>query len=1257
MTFENRWMPYPVLLGLTLAAAALPALAQDETDGEEPEETITMASVCIEPSIVTLMQECPSGAKAFKAKKEKSAGPKAVKGKEIETADLATAPGFGAENITDDISAAKKKKAKEIEKQKVDLLAKALKQTKILYKSMSDEDEKKPVALHQMAEKCFDLQQKYYFQARELDETLWKAQQSKDKALIQKVEAKQKELETESEKYRLEAMEYYKLVIANFPDYEERDVVLFNLAYAFDEMAKTYPDKKKEYASMAREVYYVLIKEFPESKYIPHAWLSFAEYYFMEGEAGSMGKAKKFYEEVTKYPDTSVYAYSLYKQAWCLYNMQDYNGTLNQFIAVVEYAEQHPEDDNAQQLMKQVRKEMHMPYSQVKPPDHAWEFFEKYGGDLAIPGMESLADAYFNQGFWKDAIVIYHKLMSVDPEHDGLCNWQYMITFATNSLKNKDEQLVELKRMISVYELFAGKNHSQERKDECLRDVREMIQRQAVAWHREAVGTDTQPGTNDMQTMERAIAAYDVLLKLYTDSTADWERVPQTGPEDTWIAPYDIAFYKAELLWHMEDWVKCGPAYDDVVEMDPDGQYMEDAAYAAVLCYNRLYHMYHKEDKAGKHDVLGKDKKDGKKGAKKGKKGESEEETNEYAEKKIASISEKMLAAFTRYHCYVTDSDDLADVMYQKARIYYESNHFAEAAFWFKEISYNHVTSEVAPFAANLYLDSLYAMTLQDKTRGVPCLELIADAANDFIVTPKFAPYMEDPLFKTVVYQLKCNTERKKAEAYQEQKMWKEAAVTYKELYEKWGGDCDERLDEVLFNMGITFQAANLLGQAIKWRRVLIEKYPESEHAKKAIYMVGQNYHAIAMYEKAAEQYEKYAKDYSGEDDASIGLENATTFRLGLGQYEQAIGDAQLYIKNYTSGKKKKPIEVAKVAFSIGQIYKRQKLWGDVIKHYDSFAKKYKSAGTVDLRIRAYVELGEAWSKKKKEDVALKQYDAAAKLFSVEALAKVEGAGELDAEKNADKLARQGMMLDAGSQALFYLGEAKYEEFNKVKFPEFVPDKITKIIYSDDPEQAKMEKELYQNKFYNESKEAWEKHKNLMKFQTWSKTELKGWAEKKLKLKGEAEESYFKVLDFKVPRWVIASSARIGDMYRQFFNAYYNAPVPDIVKEDPDLLDMYNDERDAQALQYKGTAIDGFINCLEEAKRNQWFNEWSSLCETALNELDPKAYSVSSEIRPTATYRKEYVAWPGLSGKLKTKAEEAEEDALLGKAGAEEEVK
>ncbi|MBW2264160.1 MAG: hypothetical protein JRG91_19520, partial [Deltaproteobacteria bacterium] len=214
MTFDIRRFS---LLAMAAFAASLAfsttARAEKDDEEGEAEAPIVVKDVCVEPSIIETMKTCPSGAKVFKAKKAKSSGPKAVKSKEIVKKEEQLTPGFEFGDIQDEISAKKRKKAKEIEKAKIDLLKKALKQTRILVKSMSDDNEKKPIALHQMAEKCFDLQQKFYFKSRALDETLYKAEKSGDPNLVKKVKAKQGEYEKQSEKFRLEAMEYYKILI------------------------------------------------------------------------------------------------------------------------------------------------------------------------------------------------------------------------------------------------------------------------------------------------------------------------------------------------------------------------------------------------------------------------------------------------------------------------------------------------------------------------------------------------------------------------------------------------------------------------------------------------------------------------------------------------------------------------------------------------------------------------------------------------------------------------------------------------------------------------------------------------------------------------------------------------------------------------------------------------------------------------------------------------------------------------------------
>ena len=87
---------------------------------------------------------------------------------------------------------------------------------------------------------------------------------------------------------------------------------------------------KKE--DQAREFFHRLIKDYPNSKYIPDAYLSFAEYYFDKGE---MENALKFYEKVQQFPKSRVYGYASYKKGWCYFNLGDYKTALETFVGVV----------------------------------------------------------------------------------------------------------------------------------------------------------------------------------------------------------------------------------------------------------------------------------------------------------------------------------------------------------------------------------------------------------------------------------------------------------------------------------------------------------------------------------------------------------------------------------------------------------------------------------------------------------------------------------------------------------------------------------------------------------------------------------------------------------------------------------------------------------------------------------------------------------------------------------------------------------
>ncbi len=136
------------------------------------------------------------------------------------------------------------------------------------------------------------------------------------------LQSEQRKYEAEQQKWLLEAVKAY-IAATKFRKYERMDEVLFQLAYLLTSV-------KKE--DQAREFFLRLIKDYPNSKYIPDAYLSFAEFYFDKGE---MDSALKFYEKVEQFPKSSVYPYAVYKKGWCYVNLGDYKTALETFVGVV----------------------------------------------------------------------------------------------------------------------------------------------------------------------------------------------------------------------------------------------------------------------------------------------------------------------------------------------------------------------------------------------------------------------------------------------------------------------------------------------------------------------------------------------------------------------------------------------------------------------------------------------------------------------------------------------------------------------------------------------------------------------------------------------------------------------------------------------------------------------------------------------------------------------------------------------------------
>ncbi|MCA9605839.1 MAG: tetratricopeptide repeat protein [Myxococcales bacterium] len=1177
-----------LLIGSALVAGGIPLVVGAQEGGSTLPAGVppAPAGVCIRPQANQNVADCPANAPPpSKRAGARPGGP----GAEVASHFRETkrhqeeSQGSGMTGPSIELDAASRRNRERIEVRALQLLQREVQVLERLVQRTRAGDARGADYLLRLAETYFELQQYYNTRARGLDEPIFQARSAKNAAKVRQLQQQQQQAEEQLTHFRQEAIRHYARLVRDYPNYRNMDQVLFSLAFGLEEMRQF---------QRARQVYHRLIKGFPQSQYIPHAYLSFAEYYFGEGD---MRAAQQFYNKVTEIPPdrNPVYGYALYKQAWAMYNLEDFRGALTQFVRTIEFAQQNPEARDAANLARQSRRELVLPYSRVGRPNQALEFFRRYATneDQALEMLESLAELYYDTGNWPNTIEVYHRLMAERTAGDRLCYWQSRVTNAVISSRPKDDQVREVRRLVDVYGTYIEASHPQDAVNECKQATAAILVSLATAWHREAIGTDDQPGTNDRNTMRAASALYRIAIERFPDM-GDMQ-FPDIDRRD-WPNEYRISYFYAELLWRMEDWATCGPAFDRVVELNPQGEFTQDAAYAAVLCYNSLYQQQYQ---GRERETASREASSGRRG----RRGQQEPETPPVpVPRELTDTESGMLAAFQRFVCFVSDSDELPTIKYRRARIFYESNRYEEAAVLFRDIAMNHSDNELAEYAANLYLDSLNVLGTQwqrsqcindirDNIEPMSNLYCNTDSARD-----------AHPDLCGVLGQLRCDTLRLQAEAAQREHRYRDAATIYVGIAREHR-ECG-RLDEVLYNAALNYEAARLLGRAIRTRTVLIQNFPQSEQARRAIYLVGANYHALAIYNQAAEWYERFAREYPGEDGSSCteeqrasntcaiaheALQNAVFFRLGLGQEDQAVDDAHLYERNYA---RRMPTETSQVIFSLGSIYERQENWRRVHDHYRNWLRRYGRRAYPHEVIRANVQMGVALWRQEDKNGARRFFETATREWQRNAGERIAGLEGVSDDDRALYLVRAK---DATSEALFYLAEYEYEAFRQIAFPRFHGGR------------------------------------NLQRVQQWAENQFAAWLVEKREALTRAEAAYNQIAQLEIPQWEIAAAARVGEMYRSFMDQIRGAPIPEEIENDDELYSIYVGALEDAARPLNQQAMDKFEFCLNTATRVRWFNEYSSQCERELNNLDRARFPMAAELRGEPNYIQQQLARPG----------------------------
>jgi tetratricopeptide (TPR) repeat protein len=857
------------------------------------------------------------------------------------------------------------------------LLDQQIVELKKLIDSTSPGDPKRAKYLFALSEKYWDKSKSYEMEAFAKQDECYQIRDKGDEQGFKRCQQRMQMMLDESKRLRKEAVKRYADIIQNYPDFKERDKVLFYLGNNLQQIGKQ---------EQALDIFKRLISEYPNTQYVPNVLLAFGEYYYNEKE--DVNSALKAYKKLKEYPNSTAYAYARYKEAWCYFNMDEKDRAIDTFLEVIDYSRKHPEHPNSKSLINQSQKDLVRTYAHVGVPEKALPFIKRItkGSEDDTKWLklaERLAIHYGDMGKIGNSTRMYRILIKTNNKSAKTVDYQYeIVRNKTAENAYSQETIKELVRLMKLVQFAdAGKfadadqpfyKKSRERVDALIREW-------STVYHRQAQKTKNP----DLYAMSY------YLYKYYL------ETFPETPKK------YQMTFFYGELLYKLEKWEEAATAYEQALDLKPDGKYTKDAAHAAVLAYFKIVDT--SEEQA---DIKNADAAEVEEDSEQEECADDDEECKQKQAaakeppkpKEIPELHKKLINACKRYVELLPDGDRIVDVKYTIARTYYDHNHLEKSGEMFKNIAYNHSDHRLAVIAANLHLDTINLR--QD-------FDLLATATKEYLDKRP----VEDEMFMEDVEALYTQIRFKQCTIHDDEENWKEAAQCFVQYYRDFPDS--DYVDKALYNAALDFERMKELGKAIQVRVFLLKARPDSDLVPDTLYNIGGNYHALAVYSQAAKFYELYVKNFPKGESAEDALANASTFRQGLGQYDRAISNYDKYLDLYG---KQNPEKAAEVAYQIAKIYETQDKPKEAFDQYRSFIKEFGDSGNMDRVLQAHAA------------VAMYYWDQGGDRNRKRALREFEET--LDVYKSLGKEAQQKLTKgrDAAAQAKFMMGEDVYED-------------------------------------------------------------------------------------------------------------------------------------------------------------------------------------------------------------------------------------
>ncbi|MBI5495914.1 MAG: tetratricopeptide repeat protein [Deltaproteobacteria bacterium] len=671
-----------------------------------------------------------------------------------------------------------------------------------------------------------------------------------------------------------QAIQTYRRILREFPDYPDNDKIRFYIAHELRELG--------EFEQMIKE-YQLLVEQYPESDLRVEAWLVLGDYYF---DKADLDQAEVYYRKIIDSPESYVHNLARYKLAWAHINRERCKEALGLFEKVV--TSENVEAQRAVQVDSQsrmnVRREALVDsafcYTEVKKPQDAVLYYRRLASSRQdyLAAIEKLARRYTIKGDPGSSAMLYREAMAVsnDVEHNMELAFKIYEMVQQSKRREDTDRDVELLIGAAARYRYSWRGSDQQR-EETLNDVELITRDLATKLQLEA------QQKNNPKLHAKAARAYKAYLSLFSESPA----------------AMDMTWNFAEAQFESGQHVEAGRTYEKLVRIydvqnpraAPVAAAAPPPAKGAPAKGGKAAVPAAKVPEAKKAGAPAAPKTDVAKVVSAGAGGAQEGERKKALYSAVVAYFEAIKRAQTlsrldqtlaregiknlgaRYVEEYPKDENTPQVKFNVARAYYEQGELKKSFELFYAFANEYPGNKDALAAANLSMDALSQLEdfteLAKRARELAKNERLGDKAfRDELVAMAGSADQSEINKRTI--EAEGNLQVALKDIIQEKKGTEMAA---KALYQAFAVAKDRRDVASMEQVG----------------KELAEEYPDSQYTQTVLPALGEAAIQAGEFEKGAGYYEEFSRRFARDKAAPDLLFAAAELRLALGDRSAAM--------------------------------------------------------------------------------------------------------------------------------------------------------------------------------------------------------------------------------------------------------------------------------------------------------------------------------------------------------------------------------